>query len=160
MLKHPLKIELRQNLTNDFPLSHLHKDSFGGYNKKIANPTGKNDWVVRNDDVLKKYNEDSLCGFPFTSNGFKTLFSILHYVDNPKNLVSIPKSLPIFVIAGMCDPVGNYGKGPKKVYDTYKHIGISDVSLKLYPDMRHEILNDIDRNIVYEDVLKWINSRI
>lgn len=134
--------------------------SFGGYNKKIANPTGKNDWVVRNDDVLKKYNEDPLCGFPFTSNGFKTLFSILHYVDNPKNLVSIPKSLPIFVIAGMCDPVGNYGKGPKKVYDTYKHIGISDVSLKLYPDMRHEILNDIDRNIVYEDVLKWINSRI
>lgn len=116
--------------------------------------------MVRNENVLTNYNNDSLCGFKFTTNGYKTLFSLLHFVDKEKNLTDIPKELPIFIISGMEDPVGDYGKGPKNVYDTYKKIGIKDVSIKLYEDIRHEILNDVEREQVFTDILNWIEEHI
>lgn len=138
----------------------IEKQSFSSYNKHISNPTSDNDWIVRNDEVLAAYNADPLCGFRFTTNGYQTLFSILHFVDKKKNLTVIPKELPLFIISGEEDPVGNYGNGPKEVYDVYKELGIEDVSIKLYKDMRHEILNDIERDKVYDDVLNWLANHI
>lgn len=138
----------------------LEKISFGSYNNRITNPSDSREWLVRNENVLTNYNNDSLCGFKFTVNGYKTLFSLLHFVDKEKNLTDIPKELPIFIISGMEDPVGDYGKGPKNVYDTYKKIGIKDVSIKLYEDIRHEILNDMECERVYKDILNWIEEHI
>ena len=63
-------------------------------------------------------------------------------------------------MSGGQDPVGNYGKGVKKVYDSYKKAGIQDVSMKLYPDDRHEILNELNKDIVYQNVLKWLTQHI
>ena len=68
--------------------------------------------------------------------------------------------MPILLIAGGQDPVGNYGKGVKKVYDSYKKAGIQDVSMKLYPDDRHELLNELNKDIVYQNVLKWLTQHI
>jgi len=75
-------------------------------------------------------------------------------------LANIPKTLPIYIIAGQEDPVGLYGQRVEKLYDIYKALGVSDLNLKLYQGSRHEILNEINRDEVYEDILRWINVHL
>ena len=70
-----------------------------------------------------------------------------------------PKELPVFFVAGKDDPVGNFGKSVVKVYKEYQNLGMKDVSIKLYKDDRHEILNETDRYQVYEDLYRWMNQR-
>ena len=74
-----------------------------------------------------------------------------------ENIEKIPKTLPIFLIAGQEDPVGNYGKGVRQVYKSYKNAGILDVDIKLYKGDRHEILNEKDREQVFADILSWMH---
>ena len=68
----------------------------------------------------------------------------------------MPKNLPVFLVAGEDDPVGNAGKSVKKVYEQFKRLGMKDVTLKLYPQDRHEILNEVDREDVYKDIFQWM----
>ena len=68
-------------------------------------------------------------------------------------------AIPILLIAGQDDPVGNYGKSVKKVYKKYKECGMQDVKLRLYENDRHEILNELDREIVFVDICKWLEKR-
>ncbi len=70
----------------------------------------------------------------------------------------IPKGLPILFVSGADDPVGNFGKGVRKIYEKYKAAGIRDISLRLYTGDRHEILNETDRQQVYEDLLGWLDK--
>ena len=78
-----------------------------------------------------------------------------------KNLLSrMPKDLPVFFVAGEDDPVGDYGKGVMKAVDMFKNIGMKNVSLKLYPTDRHEILNETDRDQVYQDLLSWLDTLV
>ena len=67
-----------------------------------------------------------------------------------------PKKLPLFLVSGAKDPVGEFGKGVIRAYDMYKAAGINDVSIKLYENDRHEILNETDRSIIYSDILSWL----
>ncbi len=133
--------------------------AFGGYLKRIENPRTPVDWLTKDEAIVDKYLNDPLCTFMFTTNGFKTLFTLLSFVCKKKNLTTIPKELPIYIIAGEEDPVGNYGEGPKAVYEQYKELGIAEVDLKLYPGMRHEILNEIGKEEVWSDVAAWLASR-
>lgn len=71
----------------------------------------------------------------------------------------IPKTLPIFLVAGKDDPVGNFGKSVENIYKNYKSCGIEDVSMKLYENDRHEILNEVDRSLVFDDLLTWMEKR-
>ena len=71
----------------------------------------------------------------------------------------IPKDLPIYFVAGHKDPVGNCGKAVENVYKRYKNCGMKDVEIKLYPDDRHEILNELDKDQVYQDILTWLDKR-
>lgn len=132
--------------------------AFGGYNKRIPDCRTESDWISRDDDVVDAYVKDPLCSFKFSLNAYRTLFKILGYVCKEKNLTTIPDTLPIFVVAGTADPVGNYGKGPKAVYEQYKRLGIKDVTLKLYDGFRHEILNEIGREEPYRDILNWLDA--
>ena len=77
-----------------------------------------------------------------------------------KNYVIIPDLLPIYMVAGSEDPVGNYGKGVEKIFEQYKKSGIKDIEIKLYKDDRHEILNEDDKEVVYKDILYWIEEKI
>ena len=72
----------------------------------------------------------------------------------------IPKDLPIFIVAGDADPVGEYGKSNGKLYSAYRKLGINDVSMKLYPEARHELFNELNKEDVKNDVLVWILSYI
>jgi len=78
----------------------------------------------------------------------------------PEGLAKIPKNLPVYFFAGEKDPVGDSGKGVRQVYNLYKKAGIEDVSIKLYTDARHEMLNETNREEVYRDVIGWLNAHM
>lgn len=136
----------------------IDKLAFGGYYKKIPNYTMKNEWLTSNLDAVQKYNDDPDCGFTFTVNGFSTLFELIWRLHDEERLARIPKNLPMFFVAGAEDPVGNYGKGVKQAADTVRKAGVQDVTMKLYPGGRHEILNDREHGEVYEDVLSFYET--
>lgn len=138
----------------------LKMNAFGAYQKRIPHPRTQSDWLTRDVDVVDFCLSNKYCNYLFTVNGYRTLFDVLSFIQKKKNIDRIPKEMPILLIAGGQDPVGNYGKGVKKVYDSYKKAGIQDVSMKLYPDDRHEILNELNKDIVYQNVLKWLTQHI
>lgn len=126
---------------------------------KKVKPGEVNDWLCTDHEVVVKYDADPWCGFTFTLNGFKTLFTLLDRLNKSKNISDVPKDLPIFIISGSEDTVGNCGVGVKKVFEEYKKHGIKDVSMVLYEGMKHEILNEPIREQVYADVENFILER-
>lgn len=139
----------------------MDKIAFGSYNKKIQNPKTKFDWLAARESVVEKYLQDPLCGFVFTVNGFDTLFELIYRAHKTDNMQKIPKELPVFFIAGEEDPVGGYGEGVKAVYKSYtEDLGMKNVALRLYTGDRHEIINEEDRQQVYEELYPWIMERV
>ena len=112
---------------------------------------------MRDEAVVDAYLMDPLCGFTFTVNGFRTLFELISRIQKKKNLEKIPKELPVFVISGDADPVGDYGKGVKAAYASLEEMGMTNLSMKMYEGGRHEILNEIDKQQVYDDVWDWVS---
>ena len=134
--------------------------AFGGYNKKINPARCENDWLSVNPENVDTYQADPLCGFKFTNNGYKILFSVIKKACSSKTVNAVPKNLPLYFVAGEEDPVGDYGKGVLKAYGKFKSAGVTDLSVKLYKNSRHEILNDYCKDEVYEDILIFLNSHI
>ena len=138
----------------------INKLAFGTYNKKIAVPDTEFDWLSTDQNQVYKYVADKYCGFLFTAAGFRDLFSILNVVSGKDWYNAVNKKLPILLTAGEEDPVGAYGKGVKQVYNGLKEAGVKDVTLKLYPGMRHEIHNEKENKKVYEDFAAWALSKL
>ena len=138
----------------------INKLAFGNYNKEISSQRTEFDWLCRDERVVDAYVKDPLCGFTFTVNGFKTLFTLLSRLNRKSNLELMPENLPVYFIAGEKDPVGNYGEGVKKAYDDFEKAGMKNLSLKLYPEDRHEILNEYDKEQVFEDIYPWMIERV
>ena len=136
----------------------MDKLAFGNYNQKIADAKTPFDWLCTDKTVVDAYMEDNLCGFTFTVNGFQTLFTLIDRLNQEENLLLMPKELPVYFIAGDKDPVGNYGEGVKKAFEDFKQAGMERISIKLYPGDRHEILNETDREQVYEDLYRWLDE--
>lgn len=137
----------------------INKMAFGAYNKKFEGATAF-DWLTSDKEQVEKYIDDKYCGYLFTAAGYKDLFTVLTLVSGKEWFSNMPKELPLLVISGEDDPVGNYGKGIKQVYNDLKLAGVNDVTLKLYPGMRHEILNERKNKTVYEDMAIWMLSKI
>jgi alpha-beta hydrolase superfamily lysophospholipase len=136
----------------------LNKLMFSNFNKGIANPRTPYDWLSYNTENVDKYIADPLCGFG-PNNGFCLEFlKGLKRLHRRKFLLKIRKDLDIFIISGKDDPVSNYGKDVNKLKTMYNKLGINNVSTKVYENMRHEILNENDCQIVYEDVLKFFEK--
>ena len=138
----------------------LNVAAFGAYNKRIRDPRTHFDWLSRNEENVKRYIEDPLCGFTFTVNGFQTPFQLIWNLHDQKMLQEMPKRLPVLFVSGSEDPVGNYGQGVKQVCQSFRSLGMENVQIKLYPEDRHEILNEVDRQDVYADIYRWILQRI
>ncbi|MCR5739176.1 MAG: alpha/beta hydrolase [Lachnospiraceae bacterium] len=133
---------------------------FKGYFKKIPSPKTEYDWLSANEQNVADYIADPMCGFGFTANGYLTLFELMKRMQNSDNIEAIPKDLPLLFVSGEDDPVGNYGEGVKTAVNSYKGAGIRDITMKLYPGDRHEILNEDDKETVKEDILEWITARL
>lgn len=128
----------------------------GSFNKKFEPCRTPEDWLSRDEAVVDKYRSDKRTRFTFTLNAYYNMLYSLHYLTDRKNLIKIPKNLPLFFIAGENDPVGNFGLGVKKAVVSLKNVGVKKVECRLYPNDRHEILNEPDRQVVYKDILNWI----
>ncbi len=138
----------------------LNGIAFGSYNKKIPDARTESDWLSRNPENVDRYREDPLCGFCFTVNGFRTLFELISRIQKAENLEKIPKDLPLFLVSGEEDPVGDYGKGVKRTMESLEKAGLRKLQCRLYPQDRHEILNETDRQQVMEDIYGWICREI
>ncbi len=138
----------------------LNQLTFGSYNKKFKPKRTDFDWLTRDEAEVDKYIEDPLCGFICSARFFYDLLDGLLAIHRKENILNTPKELPIFLLAGEEDPVGNYGKGVKEVFELYKQVGVKEVSMKLYEGGRHEMLNEINRKEVMEDILQWLQSKI
>ena len=138
----------------------INNMALGPYNKRWEPSKTHNDWLTKDENIVNWYSNEPKCSFIFTLNGFYNLFSVLDDVCDKNNISKIRKELPIFFMAGQDDPVGNYGEGVKKTYNTFKEVGIKNVSIKLYPNDRHEILNETDKEVVYEDLYNFIDKYI
>ncbi len=136
----------------------LNKISFGNCNKKVPQKRTIVDWLSTDPKVVDRYMGDPLCGFTFTINGFQTILELFKRMQNEENLKKIPKDLPLLIISGEEDPIGEYGKVPKELYDTYLKLGLTKVQLKLYNGARHEVLNETNKKEVYEDLKNWVLS--
>lgn len=132
--------------------------AFGSYNKKFENRT-ELDWLSKNQTNVDNYIADDLCGVKFTCSGFYGLFSIVGTACRNSTIKAVPKDLPLLLVAGSDDPVGNYSKGVVKLYDKLNKYGIKDVEMTLYNDSRHEILNDDCAPQVMEDVLAFLEEK-
>ncbi|MFS1515966.1 alpha/beta hydrolase [Bacillus sp. SCS-151] len=136
----------------------LDKLSFGSYNKSFKPTRTDFDWLSRDQQEVDKYVDDALCGGVFTSSFFYDLLTGLEVIHRRDNILKIRKDLPIYLFSGAKDPVGNFSKGVSKVYEAYKAAGIEDVTCKLYKDGRHEMLNETNRDEVYEDIMTWLKK--
>ncbi len=135
----------------------INNIAFGTYNKKTEKKTPF-DWLTKDTAVVDKYIEDPHCGFLFTATGYRDLFNLLQSVSSKKWYTSVPSDLPILLMAGEDDPVGAYGKGVKQVFRTLKETKHKNVTLNLYPGDRHEIHNELDKEKVVDDLIKWLDG--
>ena len=133
--------------------------AFSAYNRRFPGEGGSA-WLTRDREITRKYDQDENCNFVFTTDGFDNLFHLLRFVSRKDWAGTVPKDLPLILLSGEDDPVGDYGRGVLKVNRRLKAAGISDLTCKLYPKGRHELLNETNRHEVYEDIAHWLDARL
>lgn len=138
----------------------IDKLAFGSYGKRVSHPRTPWDWLSRDQERVDNYIADPMCGFTFTVNGFETLFELVSRLHDPQNLGAIPKMLPVFLVSGDADPVGDYGNGVHKAYESLVAAGLVNIKLKMYKGGRHELLNETNRDEVMKDILDWAQSTV
>lgn len=136
----------------------LNKLTFGGYNKAFAPNRTNFDWLSRDERQVDLYIEDPYCGGIFTASFFHDFLRGLKLITKKKNLKSIPKDLPVFIFSGSMDPVGFFGKGVENLVNMYRSIGMTNIFYKIYPGGRHEMLNELNKDEVIEDIITWLNA--
>lgn len=117
-------------------------------------------WINSRPAEVETYIADPLCGFTFTNNGFYSLMTIMQQGTKKTWYITVPKALPLLFLSGADDPVGQMGKGVPRIITDLKAQQFVDVQAKIYPAMRHEILNEKDNMQVYSDILDWLDNHI
>lgn len=131
--------------------------AFGSYGKRFEGRTAF-DWLTRDTKIVDQYIRDPLCGYLFTVQGMNDLIRVNIASNSPEWYQAVPSALPVLLISGELDPVGDYGRGVRTVAEELKRTGHTAVTLKLYPEDRHEVLNELNRDEVMNDILQWIRS--
>lgn len=116
------------------------------------------DWLSRDTDSNLRYTADPLCGFVCSFSFYRELGRGLSVIDTKQAFHNWPAQVPLLIISGNRDPIGNNGKGPMKLEQRYRKGGVSDLSLHLIDGARHEILNETDREETWAFILNWINA--
>ena len=140
------------------PNEKLQGIVFGGYNKRVERPRTPYDWLTRDAKIVDDYIAHPLCGFTASAGLLRDMLSGMEYIQERNHLARMKKELPVLFIAGEDDPVGNYGKGVAQAAEAFRRAGMTQVAVKLYPLGRHEILNEINKEEVYRDVARWMET--
>ena len=133
--------------------------AFGSYNKRFGGGTKEDPspWLTCDEEVRKKYYADKYCTFKFTVSAMGDLITIMKLSNERSWYEAIPKDMPILLVSGEEDPVGNYGKGVTEVCDKLEASN-AKVCMKLYSGVRHEILNDSSYERVRNDIIEFANN--
>lgn len=135
----------------------LNRMALSDNDKFFDEPDLPNRWLSRDEESVRMYNEDPLCRFEFTASGFRDLFTLIARLRKEEGFENIPKDLPILMLSGADDPVGEFTKGVERAMDGLEKHGLHPI-LILYEGARHEILNETNRQEVYEDIMMWVDA--
>lgn len=139
----------------------IHALSFGAFNKVFKKPRTAFDWLSRDNDFVDRYVADPLCGFQLGNGYWRDFTRGLSELYRPHSLKRIRPDLPVYVFSGDKDPVGHQGRGPESLAKALRDIsGCRDVTLRIYPDARHDILHETNRDEVLTDLLAWIKRHL
>ncbi|MBE6573157.1 MAG: alpha/beta hydrolase [Ruminococcaceae bacterium] len=134
--------------------------TFKGYNSHFKDEKDDLSWLTSVKEIRDEYRADSKSGFAFTLDGYINMLTLLNKVSEEGWETKVPQSLPIFIISGFEDPVGNYGKGVKEIFERLDYCEINILKCKLYEESRHELFNETSRNEVMEDIYNFANEVI
>lgn len=143
----------------DYVSDLVYDMSMGSYNKPFRPNQTTGDWLSRDMERVKAFWDDPLCSFRPTVTMFRDMLEGIQFIGRKKNLAKMDKNTPVYFLSGDHDPVGSMGKGVEKVARMFRQAGCRDVTVKLYPDGRHEMFNEINRQEVMDDLLAWLESK-
>ncbi len=138
----------------------VNQVAFGSYGKKFEPLRTRADWLSKDEALVDWYINEPRCSFLFTLNAYYSMFEGIARLHDKKLLEKVPKDLPIFFVSGEDDPVGSFGKEVVHSVETLKEVGVKNIDLKLYPNDRHEILNETDKETIYADLYEWLMKHI
>ncbi|MDO4582411.1 MAG: alpha/beta hydrolase [Bacillota bacterium] len=133
---------------------------FGGYNKKFDAATRLPVWLSRDGQIAAAYAADPYCRFRPAAEMIRQIFIAMADKDKRRHLRRVKKAQPLLFVSGADDPVGGFGSGVSRIFSRYCKRGLTDVSLLLYPEGRHEMLNELNKRQVYDDILQWLEERV
>lgn len=142
------------------PSHRLHSMIFGSYNSRLEHPRTRYDWLSRDTKKVDEYIAHPMCGFTASCGLLRDMVGGIGLIQKKENLARMDRSLPVYFIAGGEDPVGDYGRGVTLAGEKFRAAGMEDVTVKLFPLCRHEILNEINRQEVFESVFAWIHQKV
>jgi alpha-beta hydrolase superfamily lysophospholipase len=132
--------------------------SFGAFNQPFAPARTAFDWLSRDGSEVDAYVADPLCGFPVSVQLWIDLLEAGPGLRDPRNLARIPQDLPLYVFAGDADPVNAHLTGLHQLLDAYRAAGLRRVTHRFYPGGRHEMLNEVNRDEVTDDLVAWLEG--
>ncbi|MEE3424931.1 MAG: alpha/beta fold hydrolase [Erysipelotrichaceae bacterium] len=138
----------------------VNQVAFGSYGKKFEPLRTRADWLSKDEALVDWYINEPRCSFLFTLNAYYSMFEGIARLHDKELLEKVPKDLPIFFVSGEDDPVGSFGKEVVYSVETLKEVGVKNIDMKLYPNDRHEILNETDKETVYVDLYEWLMKHI
>jgi len=138
----------------------INKLAFGNYNNGFKPARTISDWISRDEQIVDAYCSDPYCGYIPSAGMFRDMVEGILFITNPRNVKRMEKNLPVLFISGDKDPVGENGKGVIKAYRSFLSVGMEDVTVKLYPEARHELVNELNKDEVFADVLGWLLSKM
>lgn len=142
------------------PSPFLHRLAFGNYNRRVERRRTECDWLTRDAVIVDEYIADPMCGFVASAGLMRDMMGGVAANQFRDNLLKMKKDLPVLFIAGGDDPVGDYGKGVHRTAKEFMDAGMENVTVKIFPLCRHEILNEINRAEVFRTVNIWIRENL
>ena len=142
------------------PSQALQNLVFGTYNARVEHPRTAFDWVSRDSKVVDDYVSHPWCGFVACTGLLRDLLKGVRYIEEKKSLGNMKKTLPVLFVSGGDDPVGGYGKGVRRAAEEFRKAGMEDVTVRIFPLCRHEILNEINREEIFDFLGSWMKEKI
>ena len=132
----------------------------GAYNARVHTAPGQGDWTTRDSEMAAGRKQDPLCNFRPTVSMFRDMLGGIAWIGREENVRRMDGDMPIYLFSGDRDPVGDMGAGVRRVAALLRRCGCRDVTVRLYPGGRHEMLNEPEREQVMEELAVWLADRL
>ena len=132
--------------------------SFAGYNRAFSREKDILSWLSSSSTERTMYRKNQKCNFVFTVSAFRELYKLLGSVSTAEWVEAMPQSLPVFLISGACDPLGENGDGIQQIYTSLEDHEVNELRIKIYPEARHQILRDPVKDEVFPDIASWVKE--